>query len=89
MLEPMTTSEFMRLPEDAQLLYVAGIMGGIAFTAYSYAPSDYPAWVQCVRQKTLAATTKDVVAFLKARPRFDESVASAFARMIGERCPRH
>ena len=39
----------------------------------------YPAWVSCVRSKTLGDTTKDVAAFIKQEPGFDEGVGSALA----------
>jgi len=87
MLQPVTTADFMKLPENIQVMYVAGILEGIAFMAYSYT-SDYPSWVECVRRKTFGETTKDVNSFIRQDPSFNEGVASAVAQSLGKRCKR-
>lgn len=86
MVQPVGVSDFLKLPRDLQAVYVGGIIEGMAFMAYSYAPSDYPVWVQCVRSKTLGRTTDDVVAFIRQTPNFNEGVAGALAQMLGKRC---
>ena len=88
MLEPITVSEFLKLPDRFQTLYVAGVLEGIAFMAYGYDPSQYPTWVQCVRQKSLGDTAEDVVTFIKERANFSEGIASAVAQSLGQRCKR-
>ena len=88
LLQPIATAEFLRLTEEIQTIYVSGILEGIAFMGYSYAPDDYPAWTECVRKKTLGETTKDVVAFIQQGPKFNEGVASAVAQSLGRRCKR-
>jgi hypothetical protein len=85
-LEPIRAAEFLQLPEDAQAVYVGGIMEGMAFVLYGQSHPDYAEWVACVRRKTLGDTTKDVIAFIKSDPKFDEGVASAFAQTMGKRC---
>ncbi len=78
--------DFLKLPEDFQSAYVGGILEGMAFTAYGYGHSDYPAWVNCVQRKTLGDTTSDVVEFIKQTPTFKEGVSSAVAQTLGRRC---
>jgi hypothetical protein len=86
LLQPVPVIEFLKPPEDLQALYVAGLIGGIAFVSYGNSEPSYPAWVSCVRSKTLGDTTKDVVAFIKEQPGFNEGVGSALAQTLGRRC---
>jgi hypothetical protein len=85
LVQPIQASEFLKLPSDLQAVYVGGILEGIAFSAYGYSDTRYPAWVTCVRRETLGNTTDDVVAFIKQTPNFDEGVASALAQVLGKR----
>ena len=78
--------DFLKLPEDFQSAYVGGILEGMAFTAYGYGHSDYPAWVNCVQRKTLGDTTSDVMEFIKQTPTFKEGVSNAVAQTLGRRC---
>ncbi len=86
MVQPIVVRDFLKLPPDLQAVYVGGIIEGMAFTAYAYAPSDYPAWANCVRTKTLGETTTEVVTFIKQAPNFSEGVGSALAQTLGRRC---
>jgi hypothetical protein len=65
---------------------VGGIIEGMAFTAYAYLPSDYPAWANCVRTKTLGETTTEVATFIKQAPNFSEGVGSAYPTSAPTRC---
>jgi hypothetical protein len=85
LIQPITPAEFLTLTEDLQAAYVGGLIEGIAFVQYGYSHSDYPAWVECVRRKTLGDTTKDVVAFIQ-QEHFNESVSAALAKTMGKRC---
>jgi hypothetical protein len=44
LVQPIVVRDFLKLPPDLQAVYVGGIIEGMAFTAYAYVPSDYPAW---------------------------------------------
>jgi hypothetical protein len=85
LIQPITPAEFLTLTEDLQAAYVGGLIEGIAFVQYGYSHPDYPAWVECVRRKTLGDTTKDVVAFIQ-QEHFNESVSAALAKTMGKRC---
>jgi hypothetical protein len=76
----------LKLPEDLQTLYVGGLIEGMAFVSYGNSEESYPAWVSCVRSKTLANTTKDVVTFIQQWPSFHEGVGSALAQTLEWRC---
>jgi hypothetical protein len=58
----------------------------MAFVSYGYSLPSHDARTACVRQKNIGETAADVVAFLKDHPDFNESIASAFAQVIGKRC---
>ncbi len=88
LLQILTDTEFMQLPETMQSVFVGGVLEGMAFTAYGMSLPDYPKWVVCVRSKTLGGTTEDVIAFIKSEPDFTEGVASAVARTLGKRCKK-
>jgi hypothetical protein len=87
-VQPIATSEFLKLTPDAQVVYVAGIIEGMSFTAYGYNLSNYADWVRCVRSKTLGGTTDDVITFIKQTQDFKEGVGSALAQVLGKRCKR-
>lgn len=86
MIQPFTVTEFLEMPPAAQAIYLGGVMEGMAFLSYSYAPTDYQSWANCARSKTLGDTVNDVVAFARQTPEFHESVASALAQVLGRRC---
>jgi hypothetical protein len=86
LLQPVPVTEFLKLPEDLQALYVGGLIEGMAFVSYGNSEPSYPAWVRCVRSKTLGDTTKDAVAFINQQPSFNEGMASALAQVLGRRC---
>jgi hypothetical protein len=81
-----TLAEFLKLPDGLQAVFIGGLIEGMAFISYGYSLPDHEAWTACVRQKTIGDTVADVVAFLKQDPGFNESIASAFAKVIGKRC---
>jgi hypothetical protein len=86
LLKPFPVADFLKLPGDLQALYVGGLIEGMAFVSYGNSDASYPAWVSCVRSKTLGDTTKDVVTFIEQQPSFDEGVGSALAQTLGRRC---
>jgi hypothetical protein len=86
LLQPVPVTEFLKLPEDLQTLYMGGLIEGMAFVSYGNSEVSYPAWVSCVRSKTLGDTTRDVVTFIKQQPNFNEGVGSALAQTLGRRC---
>ena len=87
MLRPITTAEFMSFSEKSQVIYVAGILEGMAAMGYKNT-SDYRNWADCVRSKTLGETTKEVVTLIQQDPNFKASIATAVSRSLGKRCKR-
>jgi len=86
MVETLTVAEYLQLPENAQAVFVGGLIEGMAFVMYGYSIPDYAKWSACVRSQSLGATAKDVVNFIHERPNFNESIASALAQTFGQRC---
>ena len=85
-MQIFTPAEFLKLSDALQAAFVGGLIEGIAFVSYGYSLSSHDAWTVCVRQKNIGDTAADIVSFLKERPDFNESIASAFAQVIGKRC---
>jgi hypothetical protein len=83
---PLPVTDFLKLPGNLQALYVGGLIEGMAFVSYGNSDASYPAWVSCVRSKTLGDTTKDVVTFIQEQPSFNEGVGGALAQTLGRRC---
>ena len=88
LVEIISTKEFLPLPSAPQALFVAGILEGVAFTAYGMSSPDYPRWFECVTSVPLGDLTSDTVAFIKADPGFKEGVPSALAQSLGKRCKK-
>jgi hypothetical protein len=67
-LETITTSEFLKLPEDLQNVYVAGVLDGMSYVTYNYEIADHDKFVACVRTQSLAATVAGVLDYIKNNP---------------------
>jgi hypothetical protein len=87
MLRPISTAEFMSFSENSQVIYVAGILEGMAAMGYKNT-AEYRNWTDCVRSKTLGETTREVVALIKQDPNYKASIATALSRSLGKRCKR-
>ncbi len=85
-LHIFTPEEFLKLPDGLQAVFVGGLIEGMSFVTYGYSLPDHEAWTACVRRKSIGDTAADVVAYLQQNPGFNESIASAFAHVIGKRC---
>ncbi len=85
MLRPISTAEFMSFSDNAQVIYVAGILEGMSLLTYKPTPA-YRKWTDCVRSKTLGETTKEVVALIKQTPNYQDSIAGAVSQSLSKRC---
>jgi len=85
-LVSITAAEFLKLPEDARVTYVAGVIDGITLTSYGYSLPDHDRYIRCVRTLALGALTQRTVDWLRARPSFAEGAASAVSQMLGAYC---
>jgi hypothetical protein len=85
MLRPISTAEFMSFSDNAQVIYVAGILEGMSLMTYK-PTAAYRKWTECVRSKTLGETTKEVVALIKQNPNYQDSIAAAVSQSLGKRC---
>jgi len=85
MLRPISTADFMSFSDNAQVIYVAGILEGMSLMSYK-PTAAYRKWTECVRSKTLGETTKEVVALIKQNPNYQDSIASAVSLSLNKRC---
>ena len=84
-LQLLTNQEFIGLTEDYQVLFVAGVLEGIAFTNYSR--PDYKEWAECVRMAPLETLLEQVNASIALGA--TEPIAWLVVRAIGAReCPK-
>ena len=59
-LQVFRTEEFLAMSQDHQLVFVAGILEGMAFVYYSYGIDDYDKWTVCVRKAPMGDLMKEV-----------------------------
>ena len=85
-LHSLGVQEFLKLPENYQVLYVAGAIDGMTFVSYGYALPDHDALVRCYRSKPLGEFTKEVVELAKTKVGFKENVATLVAKTAGNLC---
>ena len=78
----------IQLPERAQVLFISGVLEGIAFTNYSR--PDYGKWAECVRKATIGTLLKQVIAMTVVDgDASNQPVPWLVVRAIGARdCPR-
>jgi hypothetical protein len=85
-IEPVPASEFLKLPETFQGIYIAGLMEGMSYTMYGYSIPGYSDWVRCVRNASLGETTKKVVSFIQNDQSSNGGVSLALARTLKGAC---
>lgn len=57
-MQMLTTEEFLKLPEDRQMLFLSGVLEGISYTNYSR--PEYSSWVACVQSGTIDTLFREV-----------------------------
>ena len=77
---------FLQLSQDAQRIYVAGVMDGFSFVNYSHGFASYNTVVECINSKHVEGITSNVVDWLKAHPDFNEGLSSAVIQTISTYC---
>ena len=77
---------FLQLSQDAQKVYVAGVMDGFAFVNYSHGFAAYDTVVKCIKSKPTEYLTAGVVEWLKAHPDFNEGLSSAVIQSVSAYC---
>jgi hypothetical protein len=86
-VETITIDNFMRLPFDFQVMYVAGITDGFTYVMRNHDLPEYDEYSACVRQVTLEVATKEMIEQIKQRKE-QEPLTTYFAKSLGARC-RH
>lgn len=83
-MQMLTTEEFLKLPEDRQMLFLSGVLEGISYTNYSR--PEYSSWVACVQSGTIDTLFQEVKSLidqdLRARK---QPVPFLVVRAIGAR----
>ena len=87
-VETITIADFMKLPFDFQVMYVAGITDGFTYVMRNNDLPEYDGYAACVRQVTLEVATKEMIEQIKQRKQEDEPIMTYFAKSLGARC-RH
>lgn len=85
-LHSITLNEFLQLPEDFQVIYVAGAIDGMTFLTYGYAFDNHDELVECYRRLPLGEFTSKVVDLAKTKHDFKENVATLVAMTAGNLC---
>lgn len=79
-------SVFLQLSQDAQRIYVAGVMDGFSLVNYSHGFASYDTVVECIKSRHVEGLTANVVDWLKAHPDFNEGLSSAVIQTISTYC---
>lgn len=83
-MQVLSTEEFLRLPEDRQVLFLSGVLEGISYTNYSR--PEYAKWVACVQAETMDTLHKLVRSMIDLDPKArKEPVPWLVVRAIGAR----
>jgi hypothetical protein len=88
-LGPLTTissQQYLKLTEDMQVLYIAGVLDGVTYTTYGYSLPDHDTYVRCARTMTVGVFAQRVGDWIRANPKFTEASASAVAKTMGAYC---
>jgi hypothetical protein len=68
-LGPLTTispQAYLKLTEDLQVAYVAGVLDGVTYTTYGYNIAGHDAYVQCARTMTMDVIAHRVADWIRA-----------------------
>jgi hypothetical protein len=85
-VETITIDDFMKLPFDFQVMYVAGITDGFTYVMRNYNVPGYDEYSACIRV-SLKAATEDMIEQIKQRQKKeDEPLMTYFAKSLGARC---
>ena len=82
----ISAGEFLKLPDDARVAYVAGVIDGITFTSYSHNLPDHDRYIRCVRTLTVGALNKGQWIGFVCDHHSQRAPASAVSQMIGAWC---
>ena len=85
-VETITIGDFMKLPFDFQIMYVAGITDGFTYVMRNYNVPGYDEYTACIRV-SLKAASEDMIEQIKQRSKKEEEpLMTYFAKSLGARC---
>jgi hypothetical protein len=82
----VSPTEFLKLPEAVQAIYVGGVLDGVTYTSYGYGLPDHDAYIRCVRTLTLGNLAQRVAARVRAAPMAAENTPTYVAQALGAYC---
>jgi len=85
-LASVEVKNFLQMQQDAQRLYVAGVMDGFTFVTYGHNFANHEAVVKCLQSKDIEKLTLEVVDWLKLHPAFSEGLSSAVVQVVSGFC---
>ncbi len=87
-LYSIEVNEFLRLPKDFQVIYVAGAIDGMTFVSYRYGIEGHDGLVNCYSSFPLGTFTSKVVEMAKSKKDFKENVATLVAMTAENLCKK-
>lgn len=85
-LKSVEPKDFLRMSQDAQKLYVAGVMDGFTYVTYGHGFANRDAVVKCLKTRGVDELTSSVVDWLKDHPAFSEGMSSAVVQTVNGFC---
>lgn len=88
-LRPLSSVDpevFLRMNQDAQKLYVSGVVDGFTYVTYGHGFANHDAVVKCLNSKNVGDLTASVVDWLKVHPAFSEGLSSAVVQTVNGFC---
>lgn len=85
-LASIDSRAFLQMSQEAQKLYVAGVMDGFTYVTYGHGFANRDAVVKCLKTRGVDELTASVVDWLKDHPAFGEGMSSAVVQTVNGFC---
>lgn len=82
----ISPQDYLKLPDSAQAIYVAGVIDGVTTTSYGYSLPGGKLYAQCARTMTLGVLARRVADWIRSNPTYAEGTATAVAKTMGAHC---
>jgi hypothetical protein len=87
-LKTITADQYLKMPENYQVMYLAGVIDATSFSLYGSDDPNFATWAKCVRKKTLGEFQKELLDYLEKNPaERSEPLPWPISKLIGARRP--